>query len=320
MKIITFLLILTSTHCISQIDESLLLHYKFDGNAIDETGNGFDGIENNITYVADSLGNPNSAAYFNGIDSFIDLPNLSVLKPQLPVTFSFWIRYDGDSYQDRAVFNTSFEEDISSGVFFNASAASGKYGVSYGDGSSSYTPNTRRSFSSNRSIVTSEWRHITIVVIDAQNMEIYLDCKEGGGSYSGSGGTLFYSSTSGSLGRHDRDLGIPADYFKGAIDDFKYWDRALSPEEIHPVCNNLGIQEATKLSYEIYPNPTQNILHIENIGDENTTIQIFDSLGKKRLTFSSQNELDISSLPNGLYILRFSNYSTVISKKLIVQK
>lgn len=320
MKIITFLFILISIPSLSQIEEDLLLHYKFDGSALDETENGFDGAANNITYTADRFGNENSAAYFNGVNSFIDLPNLAQLKPQLPVTFSFWIRYDGWSYRDQAVFNTSFEEDISSGIFFNAEAGTGKYGVSFGDGTPAYTPSTRRSFSSNTTIVTNEWHHITIVVVDALNMEIYLDCKEGGGTYSGSGGTLFYSSTSGSLGRHDRELGAPADYFRGAIDEFKYWDRALGLEEIYSGCHSLEIQEINKSSFIIHPNPAQDILRIQGNWDANATIQIFDSLGKKLLSSSLQHEVDISSLPNGIYFVKFLDEASVTSKKLIIKR
>src|SRR5690606_2941820 len=111
MKTITLILLLVSIPCFSQIEENLLLHYKFDGNTIDESGNGFDGLASNVTYTADRFGNVNSAVYFNGANSFIDLPNLAALKPQLPVSFSFWIKYDSSDYQDRAVFNTSFEED-----------------------------------------------------------------------------------------------------------------------------------------------------------------------------------------------------------------
>ncbi len=128
MKIITVLL-LVSFSCFSQIENNLLLHYKFDGNTNDESVNGFDGISNNITYTTDRFDNANSAAYFNGVDSFIDMPNTADLKPQLPVSFSFWIKYDSSDYHHQEVFNTSFEEDISSGIYFNSQVSTGNYAV-----------------------------------------------------------------------------------------------------------------------------------------------------------------------------------------------
>ena len=71
-----------------------------------------------------------------------------------PVSFAFWIRYDSDSFEDRALFNTSLEEDVSSGVFFTSSSSSGKLAVGYGDGDNFYSASSRRSFVSNSVIQT----------------------------------------------------------------------------------------------------------------------------------------------------------------------
>ncbi|QAA81729.1 T9SS type A sorting domain-containing protein [Aequorivita sp. H23M31] len=319
MKQITFLLLLISFPCLSQIDRNMLLHYKFDGNTLDETANNFHGLPSNITYVEDRFGNENSAVYFNGTNSFVDLPNVQELKPQLPVSFSFWIKYDSSNYQDRAVFNTSFEEDISSGIFFNAEAVSGKYGVSFGDGSFAYTPNTRRSYTSNQTVVNNIWHNITLVINGPLEMEIYIDCKEAGGTYSGFGGDLFYSLTPGSLGRHDRDLANPADYFRGSMDDFKFWDRALNQEEIYLLCENLGTPEIKESSFIIHPNPAQNLLQIEGIWDEDTSFQIFDSFGKLVRSHSLTRETDISDLSNGLYYVKFISDRKIYTRKLIVK-
>ena len=320
MKKITLLFFLLSISCFSQIDENLLLYYKFEGNALDATENGFDGFENNISYVADRFGNENSAAYFNGLDSFIDFPNLEVLKPQLPVSFSFWIKYDSSDYRDRALFNTSFEEDISSGIFFNAQAASGRYSIAYGDGSPYYSPNSRRSYNSYKSVINDEWHNITVVVEGSQNMQIFIGCKDFGGSYSGFGGDLFYSATPGSLGRHDRELDFPADYFKGSLDEFKYWDRALSQVEILSYCDTLGIQIINEQSVILFPNPAQDVFYVNGRGDRIATIEIFDSFGKKLLSYPFQQESDIRSLPNGIYFVRLIGETTVNTKKLIIKR
>lgn len=320
MNKITLLLFLITTFCLAQTDQNLLLHYKFDGSTLDETANNFDGFENNITYVADRFGNENSAVYFNGVDSFIDLPNLTELKPQLPVTFSFWIKYEGTTYKDKAVFNTSFEEDISSGIFFNASAVSDRYSVSFGDGSPHYSPDSRRSYSSNAPVIMNEWHNITIVVVDSMNMNIYIDCKENGGIYSGEGGSLFYSATAGSLGRHDREMAAPADYFKGGLDDFKYWDRALSFDEIQYNCHNLGVSESKRQIFSIYPNPAQNILHFRGAIENDTKIQIFNALGQKIISCPFQEEMDISSLSDGIYFIKIFDKSASTTEKLIVKR
>lgn len=319
MKIITLLFILISIPCVSQLEENLLLHYKFDGNTNDETANQFDGLPNGVTYVDDRFGNENSAVHFDGINDFIDLPNLPELKPQLPVSFSFWIKYESSDYKDRAVFNTSFEEDISSGIFFNSEASTGRYGVSYGDGTQAYTSSTRRSYTSNKTIINDKWHKVIVVVEGSLEMKIYIDCKENGGTYDGSGGNLFYSLTPGSLGRHDRSMTDPANYFKGSLDEFRYWDRALTQEDIVILCENLGIQEVKEYSIKIHPNPAQNVVFITGDIDPTTTIRVFDSLGKLVFSKLIQQELDVSSLPSGVYFVKFINDKNVNTKKLIIR-
>ncbi|AXE17358.1 hypothetical protein DR864_06245 [Runella rosea] len=68
---------------------------------------------------------------------------------------------------------------------------------------------------------------------------------------------------------------------------------------------------STKENFIIYPNPVNNIVHLDkNIIDKNTQIRIYDTLGK--LMYSG-NELsiDVSQFPSGLYLLK---YKTVIVK------
>src|SRR5690606_12147500 len=137
-------------------------------------------------------------------------------------------KYDSTEYTDTEVFNTSFQEEESSGIYFNSQMSTGNYAVNFGDGSPFYNPSARRTYISNRAIDNDQWHQVTVVVKASLDMKIYIDCKEYGGIYSGEGGDLFYSVGAGSIGRNDRDLNIPANYFKGSLDDFKYWDKALS--------------------------------------------------------------------------------------------
>lgn len=319
MKNITLLLILATFTCFSQIEENLLLHYKFDENTLDQTENEFHGISYGVTFVDDRFGNENSAAYFNGIDSYINLPNVPALKPQLPVSFSFWIKYDSSDYRDRAVFNTSFEKNRSSGIFFNSQESTGKFGIGFGDGTPSYNPETRRSYTSNMEVVNDEWLNIIVVAEGPLNMKIYINCEEHGGTYDGSGGELFYSSTPGSLGRHDRKLTDPPNYFKGSLDDFMYWDRALTQKDINSICENLGTPQLDRTSITLYPNPTSNIVFISGNIESKTTVNVYDVLGKLMLSKPYQKEMDLSSLSSGLYFLKFINGESITTKKVIIR-
>lgn len=220
------------------LDEDLLLHYKFNNNVEDESINDYDGTPFGITYTEDRFGNENGAASFDGDNDFVNFPNLDELKPELPVSFSFWIKYNSESALDRVVFNTSFEEDVNTGVYLTSRSLQGTYAVGYGDGGQQYNNSTIRGYGSNTEILTGEWLHVAVVVSGPTDMQIYVNCEENGGNYNGTGGELVYSDLPGCIGRHDQNTGgIPAYYFDGAIDDFRYWSRALTEEEIELICS-----------------------------------------------------------------------------------
>ncbi|WP_344725915.1 LamG domain-containing protein, partial [Corallibacter vietnamensis] len=251
MRILNVILFFLPFNLFAQsLSDGLLLHYEFDGDTEDSSTNTNHAVNFGATFVNDRFGNTNAAIHFDGVDDYINFPNISQLKPDLPVSFSFWIKYESYNINDREVFNTSFEEDRNTGVFFNSQASTGNYAVNFGDGSYSYVSSTRRSYVSNSAIDVGNWHQIVIVVTSANNMEIYFDCNESGGGYSGSGGSLQYSDLPGCIGRHDRALGVSANYFKGAIDDFRYWDRALTAENIAELLSS------TLISSVAYIDPT----------------------------------------------------------------
>ena len=232
------LLLLLPISLFSQdLNEGLLLHYSLNATVADQSTNSNDGMANNLEYTDDRFGNEESAAWFNGENSFIELPNIDDLKPNLPVSFAFWVRYDSDSFEDRALFNTSHEEDVSNGVFLTSRSSTGQFGLGYGDGSDFYNASTRRTFISDAAIQTGEWVHLVLVVSGPTDMKIFVNCEDLGGEYSGSGSDLSYSALPGSLGRHDQNtMGVEAFYFEGALDDFRYYDRVLTEEEISLLC------------------------------------------------------------------------------------
>jgi hypothetical protein len=71
----------------------------------------------------------------------------------------------------------------------------------------------------------------------------------------------------------------------------------------------------------IYPNPTKGIVQFGLPQLEQ--IKVFNTSGKLMMVKtnqSSSNSLDISSLPNGCYLLRVESGESVYSGKVILQK
>lgn len=68
---------------------------------------------------------------------------------------------------------------------------------------------------------------------------------------------------------------------------------------------------------KVYPNPTQGHLHLDFESTGKVEVEIFDVLGKKMRSFSHEGEhssMDLSDLPNGLYIIRISENGEVYSR------
>lgn len=318
-KLLNLICILLSFSGISQINNNLLIYYPFDGNSNDASGNGYNGQDFGVTYTSDRFGNPNSACYFNGTNSYINFPNLNILKPNLPVSFSFWIKYDSNNFQNQVVFNTSYEENRSTGVVFNSESSSNKYVINYADGTYFYSPATRSSYASNSVIDTNNWHNIVIVVNGANNMKIYVDCVETNGVYSGTGGELAYSTQPGCLGRHDRNLTLPADYFKGSIDEFRYWDRALSENDVTFLCQTLSNDSYLADNINVHPIPTKDILYISSNSIDIKEVGIYNSLGQEVYKSKFGSSIDVSMLKKGVYILKVSSQVSSFSKKIIIE-
>jgi hypothetical protein len=66
----------------------------------------------------------------------------------------------------------------------------------------------------------------------------------------------------------------------------------------------------------VYPNPVNNILNIAS--REDVKVELFDLLGNLIL-YTKENELNISQLPNGAYILNIEYRGEIINKKIIKQ-
>ncbi|MCK5677264.1 MAG: hypothetical protein KAH72_02130, partial [Flavobacteriaceae bacterium] len=68
-KILTLLLILNTIFAFGQdITTGLVAYYRFNNNALDESGYGFNGTVYGATLTTDKDGNANSAYSFDGVD------------------------------------------------------------------------------------------------------------------------------------------------------------------------------------------------------------------------------------------------------------
>lgn len=103
IKKIIFLFMVLGICCIllpsasADLNDGLIANYPFtfNGNANDETGNGYNGTVYGAILTGDRFGNPSSAYGFDGVDDYIDLGNGLDVPSWENYAISVWFLNDG---------------------------------------------------------------------------------------------------------------------------------------------------------------------------------------------------------------------------------
>ena len=118
------------------------------------------------------------------------------------------------------------------------------------------------------------------------------------------GHILFDMTTSEDLSfGHDLTLNFDDHLHSHAVVALRYDPSILEP---YPE-DTTGVALYTKTSVRIYPNPTSNTLYIESADATIDHIVVLDMSGKEILRqdiFNNRGEINVSSLPNGIYLVK----------------
>ena len=79
-----------------------------------------------------------------------------------------------------------------------------------------------------------------------------------------------------------------------------------------------GVDENLAASYEVYPNPMNNVLYIE--GQNIQDVTIFNAVGQQVLFVENANSIDVAELNEGLYFVRINDKKGNSVVKKIVKK
>ncbi len=116
----------------------LIAWYPFNGNANDLSGNTNHGINYNAVTTTDRKGKPNSAYYFDGDDSFIEIMPKSNVSSIQDFTISLWMKLD--QWRDQKIVDTDYPNTIDRQyVFCGHSNARDNYGDYFRPGFSIFT-------------------------------------------------------------------------------------------------------------------------------------------------------------------------------------
>ena len=111
------------------------------------------------------------------------------------------------------------------------------------------------------------------------------------------------------------------------VDDSAYseinWSAIKDTEAKYDTnCSSLGIEDNTFDKAAIYPNPTKGEVNIQNVNLEKATV--YNSLGQLAKSFilnsaDTNNTINLSGLPKGVYYIYLINQDAASAKKIIVE-
>ena len=90
---------------------------------------------------------------------------------------------------------------------------------------------------------------------------------------------------------------------------------SISIDDIKMTYTSLSTNQNTLTELNLYPNPTNDILHLSTNTDKN--IKIYDMIGNKVIDKDVTNFLDISNLSNGIYLCEIKEGDKKITKKIV---
>ena len=209
------------------LQRGLLAHYQFNNDLKDKSGNTNHGRKRGgMDFTTDRFGNGCSAALFNGFDSYVSVPNSPTINaPQDELSIAVWIKATlGEINQQNFKWfsvccKSSQSNENKQNPHYRLQGSTKTASIGTG-------PVATRRFNFRMDIQDDVWYHYALVY-DGATVRIYLD-----------GDEVYNYNYSESLEANNypleigRDLPGALEFHKGAMDELRIYDRALSRQEI----------------------------------------------------------------------------------------
>jgi hypothetical protein len=300
----------------------LVAYYPFSGNVNDSSGNNLNGTANGLFPVPDRFNNPNSAYSFNGVTSYVDVPNNVLLNFPNAITLNFWMKigfiYDREEYP------------LSHGNYTN------RWKVSISNQKIRWTVKTTagvKDLDSETNLIIDSLYMVTCFY-DGSDYEIYINGQLD--AFTTFNGTILSSPLDLTIGQD-----VPGDNnynFNGILDDIRIYNYGLSVSKIgslYDLPTGLNDESNTVLPlndilYPNYPNPFNplTVISFALKTKSHVTVDIFNTIGKRVARLVNEDispgfhriTWNASNLPSGIYICSLSTGTEILNQKLVLLK
>ena len=294
MKRVFYLLCLLFIHTVSwgqvNLNAGLVAYYPFNGNFNDVSGNGNNGTgQNGVGFGMDQWGNPNAAAFFDGIDDWVSITPSASITSSKRLTVAF--RFKTNSTSDQIPISKSDVLQGSNGnlnnfqyqLGFNCSPPlpSSNFYFATNHHNSCNSLSLASDYSYAGAIVPNVWYCIA-AVFDSGIKSLYVNglLVNQQPVASGINPTYVDSCVNGNL-RFGYWWANDPKWFSGFMDEVRLYNRALSAIEIDSLCNYMPTSETiiNKYAAVLSFDPCANELTVDtatdfNVGDTILMIQM----------------------------------------------
>jgi hypothetical protein len=190
--------------------------WPFNGNANDESGNGYNGTVNGATLTTDRNGNANKAYSFNGNNISFNILNLNKLS------ISLW-------------FNAGLNQSTSYPTIFDYNSTKFACGIinypSWANQKNLRYYYTINNSGPNLNVLDNKWHHLVITLdVTAQNFTTYIDGVQSASGKTGESISTWLTSNKLILGKEDNNTAGTT--FTGKIDDVLFYNKEISQQEV----------------------------------------------------------------------------------------
>ena len=235
------------------------------GDAIDSSGNGYDGTVTSATQGITGLWNTNSYT-FDGLNDYVNFGNIEEIGGSTELTLSVWVYTDGLSDPNSGVIIGGYEvTDSNRGFLLRVSTSNVLDFLIYNQSNNSYWERVK----TNSAIPLNRWALITGTWDADESFHIYIDGEEVATTYTSNGtvptqipdkvspvtiGGAYHASTT------------PDYLYDGIIEEVGIWNRVLSSAEV------FDLYESKKQDWL-----DENLVAYYKFNDTNGDIGIYDS-------------------------------------------
>ncbi|MFN8430714.1 MAG: YCF48-related protein [Spirosomataceae bacterium] len=198
------------------VNESLVIHYPFNGNANDISGNNLNGTVTGAALVSDRFGQPNKAMSFDGNDRIV-VPNFNQITGNSPRAISVWVKTTQNNIHNYWI---SWGSNLANRASTIGNYYDGILGINY----LGYLTYSNDTFITNSTHFDNNW-HNVVVSSDGFKTKLFID-----GILKNSRYTTYNTGSDYSL-----FIGcsiLQNAYFTGILDDIKIYKRHLFDEEV----------------------------------------------------------------------------------------